>query len=240
VYILAQQRAQLCELVDELRRAKSDLEASAAQTEELAALRERTRLSREMHDSIGHALVVVNVKLEAAQRLYARESRRGDAELEETRALVRETMAELRRSLADLRAPLPNHANLAAALRCTAAEIEARSTLAVNVQAPEYLRLPPETSEAFWRVGREALSNVERHAAAASASVQLEQINGKLVLRIIDDGSGIRQADLARSGHYGVMGMRERIVALGGTLQITARHEGGTIVEASVPIKTDE
>lgn len=76
---LARQRFALLAVVGALRRAKAELEASAAQVEELAALRERARLAREMHDSLGHALVLVNVKLEAAERLYTRDAAGGAA-----------------------------------------------------------------------------------------------------------------------------------------------------------------
>lgn len=240
IYLLFRQRDQLGELVVELRRAKADLEAYATQAEELAALRERARLAREMHDSLGHALVLVNVKLEAAQRLYAHDGERGAAELEATRALVRATMADLRRSLADLRAPLPDYQDLPAALQRVAAEVQARSALTVTcTAAPALSALPAATSEALWRVAREALINVERHAAAASADLSLERQPDAYVLRVIDDGSGITPADMARPGHYGIIGMRERVAALGGTLQVAARPEGGTLVEARVPLPAE-
>jgi len=96
-----------------------------------------------------------------------------------------------------------------------------------------------DTTEAIWRVAREALTNVERHAAATCASLSLERANGSLVLRVTDDGSGVTSTDLARPGHYGITGMRERIEALGGTLWIMARGGGGTIVEAQVSIDVD-
>ncbi|MEO7911071.1 MAG: sensor histidine kinase, partial [Roseiflexaceae bacterium] len=206
-----------------------------------AALRERARLAREMHDSLGHALVVVNVKLEAAQRLYAVEAGRGAAELEATRALVRATMTELRRSLADLRAPLPDHHDLPAALARLAAEVRTRTSLEVTYSATPDLQtasiqLKPEATESLWRVAREALANVERHAAAGCAALTLERQHGALILRVTDDGSGVAPADLARPGHYGIIGMRERVEALGGTLRIATRPEGGTLVEAVVPV----
>jgi signal transduction histidine kinase len=244
ISILFHERHQRERLIAELRQAKDQLERYAMQAEELAALRERARLAREMHDSLGHALVVVNVKLEAAQRLYAVDARRGDVELETTRALVRETMAELRRSLADLRAALPKQNDLPAALQRLAEEIRARTNLDITCSvAPELRadegRLAPETTEALWRVAREALTNVERHAAAASAALTLERMNGSLILRVADDGSGVAPADLARTGHYGITGMRERVEALGGTLLVAARPGGGTLVEAHVPVAED-
>jgi signal transduction histidine kinase len=241
ISLLFQERYQREVLIGELREARDKLEQYATQAEELAALRERGRLAREMHDSLGHALVVVNVKLEAAQRLYAVSAGRGDAELAETRALVRETMAELRRSLADLRTPLTDHHDLPAALGRLAGEVRARTSLDVSYSAPagvltDSAQLAPAVTESLWRVAREALSNVERHAAAGSAALTLERHNGAIVLRVIDDGSGVAPADLARSGHYGITGMRERVEALGGTLCIAARPEGGTVVEARVPV----
>jgi signal transduction histidine kinase len=65
----------------------------------------------------------------------------------------------------------------------------------------------------------------------------LEQHNGALVLRALDDGLGITPAELAYVGHYGIVGMRERVEALGGTLRIAARPEGGTVIEARVPLQ---
>jgi signal transduction histidine kinase len=231
---LFQQRYELLDIVAELRGAKALIARQAAEAEELAALRERTRLAREMHDSIGHALVLVSVKLEAAQRLYARDLARGDAELEATRALVRATMTDLRRSLADLRAPLLHH-DLLAALACEAHELQAYG-LHVALELPPALPpLPPEVAEGLWRVAREALTNVGRHAAASHASVTLELRDDELLLRVCDNGVGIQAERLGARGHYGIVGMRERVAALGGSFRVRAQPQGGTLVEARVP-----
>jgi signal transduction histidine kinase len=227
---------QLRIIVNELRQAKAELERSAALAEELAALRERTRLAREMHDSIGHALVVVNVKLEAAERLYAKDAAKGAAELEETRALVRETMVDLRRSLADLRSPLPSHHDLPLAIQRLGRELQSRTRIDVRYDVGDQLPLlPPDVSESFWRVAKEALTNVERHAGAASVAITLCYEEGTLVLRISDDGSGIEPHALTRIGHFGIVGMNERMVNLGGKLVLNERPGGGTIVEARLP-----
>ncbi len=240
IYMLFSQRYELAATVQQLRQAKQQLEEQAAQAEELAALRERTRLAREMHDSIGHALVVVNVKLEAAQRLYAVDAARGSAELDATKTLVRDTMADLRRSLADLRAPLPDHHDLAMTLHHLADEIRSRSDLHLTCSTTtDTPPLAPEATEALWRVAREALSNIDRHAQATHAALCLERHNGSLVLRVTDDGCGINPNDHARWGHYGVVGMRERVEAIGGAFHIARRAEGGTVVEARVPVSPE-
>jgi signal transduction histidine kinase len=236
IRLLSTQRDQLHTTVEQLRQAHSALAASAAQQEELAVLRERTRLARAMHDNIGHALVVMNVKLEAAQLLYARDAARGDAELEATRTLIRSTMTELRRALADLRAPVTDHDDLAAALGRLAHEMQARSGISMACCiAPDLPMLPAEAREVLWYVAREALTNVERHAAAASATVILERQPDGWLLQVVDDGSGITPADLSRPAHYGLLGMRERLQAIGGTLRIERGAGGGAIVAAHLP-----
>jgi signal transduction histidine kinase len=230
------QREQLRAALAQLRQAHVALAESAAQQEELAVLRERARLARAMHDNIGHALVVMNVKLEAAQLLYARDASRGDAELEATRALIRATMGELRRALADLRAPMTAHDDLPAALRQLARETQARSGISVSCEtAPDLPALPAEARETIWYVAREALANVERHAAATCAQLTLDYQAGGWRLSVVDDGTGFDDAALRRPEHYGVVGMRERMLELGGTLRIEPGPSGGTTVEACLP-----
>ncbi|MDP9363079.1 MAG: histidine kinase [Chloroflexota bacterium] len=151
VIMLLRQRRRLAEVVGELRRAQDALRQAANQAEELATLRERTRLAREMHDGLGHALVTVNVKLEAAERLYRRDADRGAAELRATRDLVREAMVGLRRSLDDLRAPILSPPDLPAALRTLLAETRERTGLAtVDEIDPAVTEASPEVAEACW------------------------------------------------------------------------------------------
>jgi signal transduction histidine kinase len=234
--LISSQGNRLREALAKLRQAHAELAASAAQKEELAVLRERARLARAMHDNLGHALVVMNVKLEAAQLLYAHDSARGDAELEATRALIRETMTELRRALSDLRAPPTERGDLSSALQRLVREMQARTGIATTCRiAPDLPPLPAEAREAFWYVAREALTNVERHAGAASITVALEHPPDGWLLRVEDDGAGMQPADQQRPEHYGVVGMRERMNGIGGTLQIQSGVRGGTIVEARLP-----
>src|SRR5262245_16700288 len=214
--VISTQRDQLSTALEQLRQAHGELAASAGQKEELAVLRERARLARAMHDNLGHALVRMNVKLEAAQLLYARDAVRGDDELEATRALIRTTMAELRRTLADLRTPAADPADLAAALDRLTREMQARTGVDITCRiTPDLPLLPAETRETIWYVAREALANVERHAAATSATLSVEHLRDSWLLRVVDDGLGVRASDLRRPEHYGVVGMRERMKGIG-------------------------
>jgi signal transduction histidine kinase len=241
IRLLNEQRDQLRDTLAQLRAAHAELAAGAAQQEELAVLRERARLARALHDNIGHALVVMNVKLEAAQLLYARDPARGDGELEETRALIRSTMAELRRALANLRAPSAPHDDLPAALQRLAHELQARAGVATRCAIPPGLPAPPaEAREALWYVAREALANVERHARAATATLSLEHEPDGWRLRVTDDGAGVSPASLDSPQRYGVVGMRERMQAAGGSLRLGPGPAGGTVVEAWLPVQTPQ
>lgn len=237
IFLTFRHRDELSQLVAQLHRAKAELERSNAQAEELAALRERTRLAREMHDSLGHALVAVNVTLEAAERLYRVDPVRAARELEATRALVRDAMAELRASLRDLREPLPHRRDLPAALARLAREVGDRSGIAVAVEAVvEPREVSPEAADALWGIAREALLNAERHSGAASVVLALHVVGEHAALSVADDGSGIAPAELRRPGRYGVVGMRERAEGVGGALRVAARPGGGTVVEARIPV----
>jgi signal transduction histidine kinase len=239
IRLLNDQRDQLRIALAQLREAHAGLAASAAQQEELAVLRERARMARALHDNIGHALVVMNVKLEAAQLLYARDPARGDAELEATRTLIRSTMAELRRALANLRTPATPHDDLPAALERLAHELQARAGIDISCYVgPDLPVVPAEAREALWYVAREALTNVERHAATASATLNLDHTDDGWRLRVVDNGPGVTPAALGNPQHYGVVGMRERMQAIGGSLCIERGANGGTIVEAHLPTHT--
>jgi signal transduction histidine kinase len=234
--LMSSQSRRLRTALDELRQANLALAAGTEQKQELAVLRERARLARAMHDNIGHALVVMNIKLEAAQLLYARDPARGDAELEATRALIRTSMADLRRALADLRAPAAEHDDLPGALGRLAHELQARTGIAVACSiAADLPPMPVEAREAIWYVAREALTNAERHAGAASLTLSLAFWHNGWLLRVVDDGAGMNHKDLRRPNHYGVQGMRERMKEIDGQFDIRRGASGGTIVEAYLP-----
>jgi signal transduction histidine kinase len=242
-----------------------------------------------MHDTLGHALVLANVKLEAALRLRAVDPARADHEIIATQQILRDSMAELRASLANLRSPLLPREPLHEVLARMANEAGARVNWEVHISgAPSRAELDECTYEALLRVGSEAITNAERHAGAHTLWLYLgykeslaDSDTNTIVLRVSDDGIGIvatcsrvctqnlaplsaqmtaaaaiagsdpvastpapgKVAVLATTGtpgpdgHYGILGMRERVAALGGQLLVTSRDStGGTTIEARLPI----
>ncbi|MGI9057950.1 MAG: sensor histidine kinase [Ktedonobacteraceae bacterium] len=239
---------QLTQANGELEEAHRQLAQSVAQEQELAVLHERTRLAREMHDTIGHALVLISVKLEAAQRLRMRDPERCDHELESTKQIARETMTALRASIADLRSPTLEHAHINQALSRSARELAQRTNLSVTytLQADIDL-LPASVEETLWKVSQEAFTNIEKHAHASHVQVSISREDEKLLMRIHDDGIGLppaltqpdKDGSLMYSspgGHYGLRGMIERVEAIGGRLTLQSSKEQGTTIEVELPL----
>jgi signal transduction histidine kinase len=236
MYLLFEQRYRLLNTVRELHFAKAEIEASTIQKEELAILRERARLARDMHDSLGHRLVSIKVKLEAAQRLYSRDPQQGEQQLEAVCEMVREGMTELRETLGDLRKPRVVNGDLHRILAQKARTATEEGLPTSCTIAPDLPLLNIVTIGVLWRITSEALHNIQKHAHAQHAALLLVVRENTLVYQIIDDGKGISSEDLARQGHYGIIGMREQIKALDGTLRVYRRPEGGTCVEAIIPL----
>ncbi len=245
ITVLLRSRMQSERLVQELQQTQQRLEAALVHEREAAALRERARMAREMHDGLGHALALVAVKIEVAQRLQAVDPARAAAELEATKGLVRDSMADLRASLADLRSPTleADAGPLGAALTAWAARTAAEGSFQLRCTVePAADALPAPIQDALWRVAREALLNVVKHARAGTVELHVFCKGDAVYLSVVDDGVGIPhlaegQARLEVAGHYGVRGMRERLAALGGSLSIRpGPNGGGTLVLATVPL----
>lgn len=239
---------QLTRTNEELEAAHHQLAESATQEQELAVLRERTRLAREMHDTLGHALVLVSVKLEAAQRLRELDAQRCDQELETTREIIRSSMKELRASIANLRSPALEREPACRALSRFAREMAQRSDLRVSYDLhPDIEGLPETIEDTLWKVGLEALTNIEKHAQARNALLHISRQNGQVFLKIEDDGVGLpahlcaQKPEHAASytspvGHYGLSGMQERVKNVQGHLKIHANGTQGTTVEVTLPL----
>jgi len=236
---LATTSAERAELITKLQAAQKELELARARDAELAVLRERERLARDLHDSLGHGLVTLTVQLEAAQRLYPVDPARASALLDEMKTLTRTSMGQLRRSLAGLRAPGLGERPLAQAIAELCTEVASRAGCKVDYQAAaEAAPLPPAVAEALWRTAQEGLANVEKHSRARTARVTLEPGPRTAAVRVSDDGVGLPAEAEARPGHYGLRGLRERVEGLGGAFTAARSEPAGTTIETRIPLIT--
>lgn len=218
-----------------------------AELRALAVRSERERIARELHDGVAQVLGYVNTKSQAAGELLA-SGRLVEAktQLDELAAAARSTYVDVREAILGLSSPVAPLGGLVAALRAYARQFAEASKLAVQVdptRAAEGIRLDPTVEDEVFRIVREALTNVRKHAAARRVVIRLDVAADGLVVDIADDGRGFDgTASESQSTDWpqvGLIGMRERAAAMGG--QIEWRSEaGGTTVHLTVPIDTGD
>jgi signal transduction histidine kinase len=209
-----------------------------------AALLERQRLARDLHDSVSQALFSMTLHAGAAQRhLESAGIGPGTSaarEIERLRELTTGALAEMRALIFELRPGALAEEGLVAAVCKQAAALEARTGTSVRVDAPaERLELSPDVEEHLYRLVLEALNNALKHADADSVDVDLHLEDrhvetGHLVVAVRDTGRGFDPRQ-EHPGHLGLHTMRERASALGGRLDLTSAPGKGTTVVAQVP-----
>lgn len=226
-------------LLAELQEAHHQLQDYAMRVEELALVDERNRLSREMHDTLGHRLTVAAVQLEGAQRLIPQDPERAAGMISVVREQVSEALSELRHTVATLRAPVEEDLHLRQALRRLADHFEQATGTTVHLMLPEQRpELPDVHRLALYRAAQEALTNVQRHAQARDVWLQLTQQDAMIALLVSDNGNGLRVGD-GRSG-FGLRGLRERAAQLGGEFFLEARPGGGTQLHFRLPLPLEQ
>jgi signal transduction histidine kinase len=223
---------QAVRLTAELKQLTADLQQSRTRLI-TAREEERRRLRRDLHDGLGPTLASLTFKIDAARNLLTQDSERADRLLEEVRHQTQETLAQIRRLVYNLRPPALDELGLLSALREQATSYQHRG-LQILIEAPECLPpLPAAVEVAAYRIAREALTNVVRHAEAQQCLLRLCLHESVLTLEVSDDGKGI--ADDHRIG-VGLLAMRERAVELGGKCGITRGPSGGTTVQVNFPL----
>jgi signal transduction histidine kinase len=226
-------------LLDELREAHETLGKYAIRVEELAVVEERSRLAREMHDTIGHRLTVAAVQVEGAQRLIDKDPERAEGMLVTVREEVREALAELRSAVAALRKPIEADLRLRSALERLVAHFVEATDLTVHQIVPDDLPpLPDAYRLALFRAAQEALTNVQRHAQANQVWLVLAAHDDAVTLLVSDDGRGVTLTG-GQSG-FGLRGLRERAAQLGGEVHVEPRRGGGTQLSFRLPLPASD
>jgi two-component system sensor histidine kinase UhpB len=230
-------------LVDTFNQMVTELELSTLQMRELSRMilhaqeEERYRLARELHDEAAQSLTSLLIHL----RLLERAGKPEDAQqqVHELRELTARALEDVRRVALDLRPTILDDLGLGPALEWRMDEFNKVDGIQATIRVSGIdRRLARDTELALYRVGQEALSNVSRHAHAHHVAIGLQQIEGTVELEIRDDGVGFDlQCVHPTSGHgLGLVGMRERVATLGGTLVINSQPGSGTCIVARVPV----
>jgi signal transduction histidine kinase len=224
------------ELETQLRRRNAELTELSTHLQALAE-REKSALSRELHDELGGLLVAARMDVSWLEERMAA----NDVELRSRFARVQEALQSgveiKRRVVENLRPTLLDNLGLFPALRWQVADSCSRAGLGyVERFPPVEPRLTPDAAIALFRIVQEALTNIAKHAQAHTVEVALEMQPEWLVLRIRDDGVGLPPAQLRALGSHGLAAMRHRATALGGSWRAVPRREHGTEIEVRLPV----
>jgi signal transduction histidine kinase/ligand-binding sensor domain-containing protein len=219
-----------------------------AEGEFRAVLGERSRIAREIHDTLAQGYVGISVQLEVlAELLHHNKPEAATKHLDLIRGYVREGLADARQSIWALRSQDSGETTLPVRLRRM---VEAEGNHGLDARFSlfgAYRPMPPGMEREFLRVAQEAIHNVKKHAGAKHLFVQLEYGSDAVALEVRDDGRGFAAGEKLEpaaehngTGHFGLTGMKERAAAIGGTLEVTSEPGAGTTVrlQAAAPRET--
>lgn len=234
-----EQRALARGVADQLSVAISNARLFEA-TQQTAALEERHRIARDLHDSVSQSLFSLTLHTRTAELALARAGLDADSDLgrplQQVSELTRGALAEMRALIFELRPGALAEEGLGAALSKHAAAVTAREGLDISVQASEErLPLAVEQEEQLFRLAQEALHNVVKHAEAKHAWVELAATDDEVVLIVRDDGVGFDPAE-PHPGHFGLETMRERASQIGAELRLESEPGAGTKVRVHVAV----
>ena len=217
---------------EQLEKANQQLADYAVQVEQLATMRERNRLAREVHDTLGHYLTVINVQLEVVTKLIDANPPRAEEAALKAKQLASEGLNEVRRSVAALRpSPLEDRPLPDAIRGLIETSRDAGLMVTFELEGP-VCALSPEQETVLYRAAQESLTNIRKHAHASAASVRLAYGSGTVNLRVRDNGLG-RKGD---QESVGLSALRERVSALHGTVLAENHLEGGFVLEVTLPL----
>jgi signal transduction histidine kinase len=204
---------------------------------------ERQRIARELHDATGQFLTAIALGLRGVETML--ESNRPIAveQIKELKMFSTNALGELRQIIADLRPSQLDDLGLVAALQWYVQEFEKRYAISTNfVVKGNRSRLPAEYETVLFRITQEALTNVGKHANASHATVTLERHPAQVCVTIQDDGHGFDLEDTLRRDRrtgWGLLGIQERTLLLGGRYEINSRPGRGTHIRVTIPLKTE-
>jgi len=225
-------------LLTELQEAHAQLAEYAQQVESLTLEAERQRMARELHDTLAQGLAGLVLQLEALEASLERNNPQKAAQIAgQAKERARSTLADARRAIDDLR---DADASTAEAVDREVSRFTTATGIPCQIEMPASLNLSEREGENVVRCISEGLANVARHARATNAWVTIRQENGRLQVTVRDNGQGFDTGQSVASGHYGLLGLRERARLAGGELVVESTPGSGTVLTMNIPLKYDE
>jgi signal transduction histidine kinase len=224
--------------LSDLRITHQKLEIYAEQVAELAAIEERNRLARDIHDSLGHYLTTISILIEKALAFRTRNAQESESALLDAKRLTRDALQDIRQSVSALRLS-GDVFSFVASLKDLIRNIDQEKTVVkVEIEGDE-ANVSKPVLMCLYRVAQEALTNIRKHADARHITIHAAFNDPEVTLSLRDDGKGFEAASstgLWKQG-FGLRGLHERLELVGGSLKIESSPEHGTALQASIPRK---
>jgi len=225
-------------LLDELKTAHAQLAAYTEQVEELTLAAERQRMARELHDTLSQGLAGLILQLEAVStHIEKQNSQRAQQILHSAMSQSRSTLAEARQVIDDLRSGEQSQESFTKEVQREAQQLQAISGIPCEVVINITRPLPAEVQSHLRKIISEGMYNIAKHSQAKQAWMRLTENTSHLVLEIEDDGSGfVPETGLVGDGHYGLLGIQERVALLGGEFSLDSQPNQGTCLLVQIPV----
>jgi signal transduction histidine kinase len=227
-----QSKKEIERLAEELKSANQHLREYALQIEELAIAKERNRLAREIHDGLGHYLTTIIMQLQAADAIMKFDHEKGKSSLNAARSLAKDALDDVRNSVAALRANPEDGFTLPHQIDKILKDCSMFGITPNLEIIGEIRQMEPQTQLTIYRTIQEAVSNACKHSEAENIWVNLSFVeNNKIKIIVKDDGIGSQTAN----GGFGLIGIRERVHLLDGTLDVVTSSGKGFSIEVELP-----
>lgn len=224
------------------RRVRAQTQVIRQKLHQEAILEERARIAREFHDTIEQELIGISMQLDSVRAKIKPAPGLALDDLQLAGRMIRRAIGEARRSVLDLRSRALQKGDLGAALGEVARPVISGTSIRLHVeQSGRVRRLPAPIEDNLLRIGQEAITNTIKHAGAANILLKLDYEADRVSLRVRDDGCGFpdHNGAMAATGHFGLLGMRERAARIRARLAIHSAPRAGTEIRVEVPL-TDE
>ncbi len=210
---------------------------SRAVSSQQASEGEKRRISKELYDDLGQRLSVLKLDMDWLEKNLPGTESTSPARIAQMQSLLDNIIVRTKSIASSLRPPMLDDFGLLPAIKWLAENFERKTGIACEVSSPELALAPGDPIEsAIFRVVQEALLNIEQHAQASRVSIVLRRTPAQLEVTICDDGVGMREEGKGKSGCFGLIAMQERVLGLGGILNIDNIDPRGVAVYASVPM----
>jgi PAS domain S-box len=202
---------------------------------------ERTKLAREIHDELGQLLTALKIDVSWMAKRFPKAEGLLVEKTKTVNELIDEAIQTVKRVSSELRPGVLDHLGLAAAIEWQAQELGKRTEIRFDFKpSAKEIVLDRDRSTTIFRICQEVLTNVVRHANASKVKITLDEEPGRIVMKISDNGKGIREEQLSDPKSFGLIGMRERALSWGGDVTIKGSPGKGTVVMVSIPFKNKD